>query len=153
MARFLSHVGYAFSSADADIVTSPRAGINGVVSVDTLRTKDFQLDKITAKIGSDTLKTSYEVCVENGPDNPQYSFIALAKGDVVNDGTSCTLTLDDKNGERGFDIGLSAFVESDHIRIEFHDRPQILGYKAFAPNKNNYIHQNRKLQEINMNVK
>lgn len=140
MARFLSHVGYAFSSADADIVTSPRAGINGVVSVDTLRTKDFQLDKITAKIGSDTLKTSYEVCVENGPDNPQYSFIALAKGDVVNDGTSCTLTLDDKNGERGFDIGLSAFVESDHIRIEFHDRPQILGYKAFAPNKNNYIH-------------
>lgn len=139
MARFLSHVGYAFSSANADLKTSPNTGINGVVSIDTLKTKDFQLDNISANINSDTLKTSYEICVANGPENPQYSFTALAKGEVVNDGTSCTLTLDDNNGERGFDIGISAFVESEHIRMAFHNRPQILGYKAFSPNKDNFI--------------
>lgn len=138
-ARFMSYIGYGFSSAYIDMKTSPVAGINGTLSVDTLNTNGILLDKISANLISDTDKISYNISIANGQDNPQYSFAALLKGEVINDGTTCTLTIDDKNGMRGIDIGLSAVVEAEHIGLTFHDRPQILGYKEFIPNKNNAI--------------
>lgn len=139
LARLLSRFGYEFSNVYANISSSPVRGLDGIVQIDTLKTPSVQLDEIRFDVSSDIDNTSYELKVANGKDNPQYSFTARLAGEMLANGSSATLTIDDKDGRRGIDIALSALMEADGIRMKIAEREQILGYRAFMPNEGNYV--------------
>ena len=139
IARFAKRYDCSYYSIFMDVTSSPKAGINGDINVDSLKTESLQLDKICMKLNSDEQKMHYKLTVENGPDNPQYSFYAEANGILEPNGTSLSLALDDDKRKRAFDIGIGAKMEADGIRLNFTDTKQILGYKAFTVNDDNYV--------------
>ena len=139
MARLLSRFGYEYSNIYANLSSSPVRGLDGIVQIDTLKTPSMQLDEIRFDVSSDIDNTSYVLKIANGKDNPQYCFTAQLSGEMLANGSSATLTIDDKDGRRGIDIGLSALMEADGIRMKIAEREQILGYRAFMPNDGNYV--------------
>lgn len=139
LARIITHMGYAFASVDADLTSSPVAGLNGHLCVDTLRTAETQIDDIRLDITSDDDNMSYRLRVANGKSNPQYTFAALLAGELMPNGTTAALTVDDKDGRRGIDLTLSALMEQDGIRLTLGDKPMTLGYRKFTPNADNHV--------------
>ena len=123
----------------ADFNISPVTGINGEMTIDTLKTESLQLDRIKAVLTSDSEQIRYKVDVENGKDNPQYVFTAQAKGSLLPNGTSVDLIIDDARKQRILDLGALAVMETRGIRISLEDRKHVLGYKPFSVNPDNYI--------------
>ena len=121
----------------ADFNISPVTGINGEMTIDTLKTESLQLDKIKAVLTSDSEQIRYKVDVENGKDNPQYVFTAQAKGSLLPNGTSVDLIIDDAHKQRIVDVGALAVMETRGIRISLDDRKHVLGYKPFSVNSGN----------------
>ncbi|MGM9714312.1 MAG: translocation/assembly module TamB domain-containing protein [Prevotella sp.] len=146
MARLAQRMGYQFASIYANVKTSPIEGINGTMALDTLKMEGLQLDAIRLDVTSDDDNTNYTLAVENGEKNPQYTFKALLAGEMKPNGTTMDLTIDDANGRRGIDLGLEAMMMPDGIRMAIADRKQILGYRAFTPNKDNHVTMTRDMR-------
>lgn len=146
VARTLRRYSYDFSNVFVDVSSSPKDGLNGDMRIDTLKANGFQLDKIDVKLKSDETCIRYFANVDNGPGNPQYSFHAEADGELRLNGTMLKVAIDDKNGERGVELGLAAKMEPGGVRINLvGDRP-VLGYKAFSVNDDNYVFLSRDMR-------
>ena len=139
ISRALSRADYTYYNIYADVTSSPGSGLNGEMHIDTLRTQGYQLDNIGLKLNSTDETIHYDLLVENGKDNPQYSFLAHAKGELLPNGTSLWLGLDDDKGKRGVETSLSAMMEEGGIRLCLDNRDHILGYMPFSVNKDNYV--------------
>lgn len=139
IARIASRFDCTFANAYMDFTSSPEMGINGEMHIDTLRASGFQLDRIRFNIASDEENMKYIADVENGKDNPQYCFHAIANGYLHNNGTKADLTIFDDKGKKGIFVGLAANMEPEGIRISLDESDQILGYKAFKANDDNYV--------------
>lgn len=149
--RMAQRMGYGYSSVYMDMTSSPQEGINGTLTADTLNTGSFQLDRISLKLNSDEQQMRYVAQIVNGPDNPQYSFAAEAKGVLLPNGTTLDIAVDDAKGVRGIQMGLAAEMEHEGIRIRFVDGKQILGYKPFSVNDDNYVFLSRDMR-VSANV-
>lgn len=132
-------MGCEYSNIYIDITSSPVAGINGDLRIDTLKTEGLQLDHITAKLSSDEETMHYDAVIENGKDNPQYAFKANAKGKIVANGVTLAIALDDKDKKQLAQLGMSAAMETGGIRMKFDNSKQILGYMNFSVNNDNYV--------------
>lgn len=139
VARFAKSVGYSFSHALIDVTSSPVGGLNGTIEVDTLVSNGIQLDDIRLALSSDSSTTNYDLKIANGADNPQYTFTANAKGGLRPNGTNLEVSIDDKDGKRGIEVGLEAEMTDEGIRINIDNDKQILGYRKFSVNNDNYI--------------
>lgn len=139
IARFMKMQGFGLSHMYANVTSSPADGINGEITIDTLRTQSLQLDDVNLKFISDAETMSYALDIANGPDNPDYTFKAHADGQLMYGGTTLALTLDDAKGQRGADISLSAMMKDDGIYITLDNEKQIIGYREFTANPDNYI--------------
>ncbi len=146
LSRLIRRTGYGYSAIEMDMTSSHEKGINGYLNIDTLMTPGMQLDKIRLRLDSDEEKMKYKVQIENGPDNPQYTFFAEANGALHPNGTNFALFIDDKNKRRGVDISLEAKMENEGVRINFANDNQILGYKDFAVNDDNYVFLSRDMR-------
>lgn len=137
--RSVEKLGYSFANVYMDFTCSPEGGINGDMRLDTLVAQGIQLDRMDFRVQSDEKQMTYKAELENGKDNPQYCFRARLSGDVLPNGTTARLKIDDAKGRKGVDVGLSAMMEQEGIRVRFNEQDQVLGYKAFVPNDGNYI--------------
>lgn len=139
VARSLKYLDIDYANAYLDITSSPFNGLNGVVRLDTLVTNDTQIDYIYADLKSDAKDVNYDIVVENGPQNPQYSFRANAKGSIVQNGTSLAVSIDDDRRKRVADLSLAAIMEENGIRLSFDKKKQVLGYMDFSVNSDNRV--------------
>lgn len=146
LSRILSHLGYSFAAVNADLTASPASGLNGTLAIDTLRTTDLQLDDIRLTLVSDSSDVRYNLDVVNGPKNPGYTFAATLNGELMPNGTSAQLSVDDGDGKRGLDLSLSAAMEPDGIRLSLGPKSLILGYRRFTPNADNHVFLARNLR-------
>lgn len=146
LSRFIRRAGYGYAAIDANLTSSMQDGLNGYVSIDTLQSSGMQLDKIRLRLESDAERMSYVAQIENGPDNPQYCFSAEARGVLNLNGTTLSVSIDDKNKRRGLYLDMAAMMEDEGIRLNFINGKQILGYKDFAVNDNNYIFLSRDMR-------
>lgn len=138
IARFAKTLGYDFAYLAADITSSPVNGINGTIDVDTLRMNGIQLDDIGIVLKSDENNMGYSLCIANGEDN-QYAFTATADGELMANGTTLAIAINDSKGRRGIDASLSANMTDEGIRINIDENKLILGYREFAVNDDNYV--------------
>lgn len=125
---------------------SPLQGINGELSIDTLVASGVQLDAIRGVTYSDSERMNYSLDIQNGKDNPQYCFHAQAKGHIQPNGTAANLTVDDADNRQVVFLGASAQMENEGIRFRLDDCAQVLGYKSFAVNKDNYLFLSRDMR-------
>lgn len=145
IARMLASLGYPFANLDTDLSVSSERGINGYVTADTLVAKDVQLDNIDLQFAGDEEQLAYRLCVNNGPDNPNFAFNASVNGLLKENGTTLAVAIDDADGKRGIDMGISAMMEQDDIRISILDNP-VIAYSPFRVNSDNYIVMSRDMR-------
>lgn len=139
VARALNRYDIALANVFADFSTSPVDGINGELRIDTLKMEDLQLDKITAKVTSDEEDMRYRIDIENDKNNPQYAFHAVAEGMMKPNGITTDVLMQDIKGGKILELSSVANMEQEGIRLAFADKSQILGYKAFKVNEDNYV--------------
>ena len=139
IAHELNRLGYSYKRADIDVNTSSQQGINGSVAVDRLSMDGFQIDTIRATIATADETIRYSARLQNNKDNPDYAFRALLSGKLNESGTDLSAKVYDTHDKLGIDVGLSAAVEENGIRLSFTDPNPMLGYKTFRAANHNYV--------------
>ncbi len=137
--RALKHYGYEMKSMHIDMSTSPKAGINGTVALDSLVTSGIQLDTIRLAFISDSTTTHFDGNVRNANGNPQYVFNAKFRGALFEQALYLGTQVYDANDRLGVALGVKASMEQNGIRINLGGVDPILGYKKFSVNKGNYV--------------
>ncbi len=135
----LEHYGYHFKNVEMDLTTSPVKGLNGYINIDSLAFNKVRLDTIQALVNTENDVIKYNLKVVNNKDNPQYTFKALASGNLTEQGFEIRAKLYDEQNRLGIDVGLAALMESHGIRIRLTDTHPILGYKQFTVNDDNSV--------------
>lgn len=139
ISRFIEYNGYHFKSVDMDLRTSPIAGLNGYLHIDSLVAQGVQLDTIRAKIMTTGDSIRYTARIVNNKRNPQYVFQALVDGELAETGSNVAARIYDANGKLGVRVGLAAMMREDGIQVSLTDTHPILGYKKFTANADNYL--------------
>lgn len=139
VARGLKRYNFTVANMYADFVTSPESGINGELRIDTLRTEGMKLDRFVAKVTSDETDMRYRIDIENDTDKPKYGFRATALGMFMPNAVSSDAVMTDLKGRKIISLSSVAEMEKEGIRLSFAKQKQIIGYKDFTVNDDNYI--------------
>lgn len=139
VARGLKRYDFTVANMYADFVTSPESGINGELRIDTLRAEGMELDRLVAKVTSDETDMRYRIDIENDTDKPKYGFRATALGMFMPNAVSSDAVMTDLKGRKIISLSSVAEMEKEGIRLSFAKQKQIIGYKDFTVNDDNYI--------------
>ena len=139
IAKMLGRMGYGVKAVDMDMTSSPVAGLNGTLRIDSLIAAGMQLDTIRLALESDEDRMTYHGQIRNNKNNPQYTFNALLDGSLEPNGTNLRARLFDAKGKLGVGLGLAAAMEENGIRFRFADANPVLGYKKFSVNDDHSI--------------
>lgn len=137
--RILKKYGYALNGISLDMHSSPVAGLNGRMEIDSLIVDSIQLDTVRLRLLSNDNAMTYQAQVRNNADNPHYTFNALVSGGIYERGTRLTTKIYDAKNKLGLSIGVSGSMESNGIALHLMGDDPILGYKRFSVNDSNYV--------------
>lgn len=139
LSKLLLREGLQFHSLNVDMTSSHVDGLNGMISVDTLRNDDLQLDEVRFRISTDDGGFKYNAQVKNGPDNPFYQFRAMVDGALIEDGSELNTRIYDAKDSLGVKLGLTASVKDSLLLVKLSDTRPVIGYKIFTANQDNYL--------------
>lgn len=137
--NLINNYGICLDKAMLNMQSFPNNGLEAQLTVDKLLVDSVQLDKVEVLLSAAEEGTTYSLHVQNNPSNPQYVFDAYAAGFLNEKGTNMRTKLYDEKGKLNVALGLSAQLEKKGIRIQLDTIPQVIGYKNFAVNNDNYI--------------
>lgn len=137
--KILNHYGYRCKKADINIDSSPLAGLNGAVSVDSLVIDSIRLDTVRLVLRSDSASMSYQGQVRNNVHNTQYVFNSLFEGQLKPDGMTLLSRMYDQDSRKIFDISVGAALENEGVRFHILNENPTLGYRQFSVNQDNYV--------------
>ena len=137
--RVLKKYGYELNSISMDMHSSPVAGLNGRMEIDSMIVDSIQLDTVRLRLLSNDNAMTYQAQVRNNADNPHYTFNALIAGGIYERGTKLTTKIYDAKNKLGLSIGVSGSMESNGIALHLMGDNPILGYKRFSVNDSNYV--------------
>lgn len=140
LSRTLGWYGYTIKKAEIDLASSPRIGMGGFVTVDSLVAGGFLIDTIRTRVVTIRDTTRYQLLVANNKHNPQYTFRSYTIGEVSERGSNILTQLYDAKGRLGLKLGLAAVMEPNGARVSLIDRNPVIGYKTFTANERNYIY-------------
>ena len=135
----LKKYGYGLERAYIDLASSPLDGVNGNVYFNTLTVDSMRIDTVKLVIMSDANQTNFKAQVCNNKNNPQYVFNALFDGGIHEKGAFTNTKIYDSDNRLGVDLGVSALMEEDGLRLRLQGTNPVLGYKTFSANDDNYI--------------
>lgn len=137
--RILKKYGYQLSNVFMDVTSSPVAGLNGKMEIDSLVADSMLLDTIRLNLLSTDKDFTYKAQVRNNKNNPQYCFNALLDGGLFEKGTRLTAKIYDENNKLGLGFGIEGAMEKQGINLHFFGDDPVLGYKTFHVNDSNYV--------------
>lgn len=140
VSRFLKFKGYKFENLYVNMTSSPLAGLNGNLSVDSLVMDSFQIDTVRLHLTSDERNMTYSLHVQNGKNNPKYIFNAFADGGLNERGTYIKTRLYDWKDSLGVSFAVQASMQQHGISLHLYGDDPVLGYKRFAVNDSNYVY-------------
>lgn len=138
--RFLKHYSYELNNVFVDMTSSPIAGLNGELRVDSLVLGNFQIDTIRFHVASDENNMNYSLHVQNGKDNPKYIFNAFVDGGLNERGTYLKTRIYDWKDSLGVSLAMQGSMQPHGISLHLYGDDPVLGYKRFAVNDSNYIY-------------
>ena len=139
ISRFIQYMGYNFKSAEMDFNSSPVAGLEGYLNIDSLVASGMQIDTIRATVHTQSDTIRYSARIQNNRNNPQYVFRALLDGEVQDLGSNLKARIYDANNRLGVDVGLAAMLQPNGVKLTLIDPHPVLGYKKFTANEDNYL--------------
>ena len=152
VSELLRQQGYAFRSADVDLVTSPTAWLNGTVVASALSLPDsLQLDSVNLALATDSGVLRYNLAVLNQPAN-SYPYKGYLQGELLKKGLTTHASILDEKGRTGLDLSLLAAIKGNGINLSITSPKSIIGYKSFAVNDSNYVYMRRD-KRISANMK
>ena len=139
VAQMLEREGLEYNSLYLHLTSSPTEGLNGTLSVDSLRKDDIVLDKIDAKILTDDEGFLFSANVKNNAENPTYVFNAQVDGRLIDRGAALNAKIYDSRDSLGVKLGATATAEDDGLALRLSDLSPVIGFKTFNVNKDNYV--------------
>ncbi len=140
LSRTLGWYGYTIKNAEIDLASSPKVGMGGHITIDSLVAGGFLIDTIRSRVLTIRDTTRYQILVANNKHNPQYVFRSYTMGEVFERGSNILTQLYDAKGRLGMKLGLVAVMEPNGSRVSLIDRNPVIGYKTFTANERNYIY-------------
>jgi hypothetical protein len=137
--RIMKKYGYQLNNIFMDMTSSPVAGLNGKMEIDSLYADSVLLDTVRLDLASTDKDMNYHAQIRNNKKNPQYCFNALVNGGIYEKGTRLTAKIFDENDKLGLGFGISAAMEQKGIKLHFFGDDPVLGYKTFHVNDSNYV--------------
>lgn len=108
MAWYLATQNISYRDASAKLGCAPDWGINGKVSLHTLKIDTLQLDTIFFTLKQDTSRINLRGGVINGPKNPQISFKSILTGEVRDKDAELVVQYINDKGKTGLLFGVNA---------------------------------------------
>lgn len=139
LANFLRMKGFSFESIDVDLDSSPEEGLRGDGHLYSLNVDSTQIDSIDFRLWQAGDSLLYNVRVENNKRNPQFVFKSLVDGALSRSAASVNLNVYDASNVLGVKLGARAEMGDSGINVHLTPYDPIIGYKAFALNKDNYL--------------
>lgn len=136
--EILEKYGFTFKDADIDMHSSPIAGLNGTIAIDSLVASKVVVDTIRLKFISSAEEMNYEGLIKNRLENTP-TFTAKLNGQLSESGTKLLANIYDSSGKLGLRLPVSADMKDNGIRIGLYGKDPVLGYKEFSVNDDNYI--------------
>lgn len=139
VAQMLERKGLAYDRLSLHLTSSPADGLNGSLSIDSLKKDDITVDKVEAKILTDDKGFKFSANVKNDSQNPTYVFNALVDGRIIDRGAALNARIYDSRDSLGVKIGANATVEDNGLTLRLSDLHPVIGFKTFNVNEDNYI--------------
>lgn len=140
LADILGKNGYKFKSTDIDVMSSAVSGLNGTVNIDSLVYNDsITVDKMNVALKTENNQLKYNVALENNADN-SYPYKGYVDGTFFEKGIVANATIKDSKDKTALDMGLSAAMHGEGIKLSVLSQHSIIGYKDFEVNDSNYVY-------------
>lgn len=108
MAWYLATQNISYKDASAKLGCAPDWGINGKMSLHTLKIDTLQLDTVFFTLKQDTSRINLRGGVINGPNNPQIAFKSIVTGEIRDKDAELIVEYMNKVGETGLLFGVNA---------------------------------------------
>ncbi len=153
-AYFLEAQGISYDDFNLTFGFTPEIGINGLATIQGLRTDSVLLDTIFLAIKQDTTHMTLQTGVVNGPKNPQFVFRGIVTGEIRNEDAGLTVSYTDKEGETGILFGINArpLVEwrgrGDGLLLNLIPEEPIIAFRKFRFMEDQnwiYMHKNMRV--------
>lgn len=144
VAKFLALQDIGYGHFDADLHTTPEAGLLGSAQATAIEASGVRLDTVLFDLRQDSARVVYRTLVA-APDQPNFkAFTATLDGHVATTDADAHLLFFNKQHETGIDLGLSAVVGEEALECSVYPDEPILGYKRFTVNRTNFIRLTKK---------
>lgn len=142
--NYLQYVnGISMNQADVDIAISPLLGIQSRAFIHRLRTDSLELDTVKMRIMTEDdiqqAALSTELTISNAPNRRKPAFTANLGGTVSDKESHVQLSFYNGQQQLGLNLGASAQLEGEDIRLSFFPEQPTIGFRTFALNKDNHI--------------
>ena len=139
VANFLRFYGLDFNSLSCDIKSSPIDGLRGHGHVYSLVYDSVRIDTIRFDVNQNDKRVNFTTLVQNNKRNPQFVFRALFDGYIDGNKAGLSAKYFDAKGKLGIDAAVMAEMLDSGICVRLNPYRQLLGYKSFNINKDNYV--------------
>ena len=108
LSYYLATQNISFSSMSVKFGAAPNWGINGKAAIFNLNADTLLLDTVFFTVKQDTAQMNLRAGVINGPKNPQFTFAAIATGEIRDKDAELLLNFENAKGETGLLLGVRA---------------------------------------------
>lgn len=137
--NFLGLSGINFRSLDMQAETTPSAGVNADLVVNTLRVDTLLLDTVRLGLHQGERGIALDGGIINNEKNRQHVFTATVDGLVQDTGAQAMLRFVNGKGNTGLMLGARVRRADRAWRLSLYPDDPILAFRRFRLNDNNYV--------------
>ena len=139
VANFLRYKGLDFQSLACDMKSSPKDGLQGRGHIYSMVYDSVRIDTIGFRVSQDDERVNFSALVQNNKRNPQFVFRALLDGYLDGNKAGAAVKFFDAKDKLGVDASVKAEMLDSGICLTLDPYRQLLGYKAFNINEDNFV--------------
>lgn len=117
-----------------------------------LSTPSFTIDTLLLDAQQQGSDLNYTLHLGNKKGNLDDFAVTDLTGTVGNNNIKAFVQQTNRNGEKGFDVGINAFINGDILSLNLFPENAIIGYKSWNINPDNYINYDLKRYQIDGNL-
>ena len=139
VSNLLRYKGYTFSTCQADLVSHPSTGVNGMLGIGGLSNESLMLDTIRVVLQQDNEGLHMNGWVRNHQKRNPVKFQALLDASLTPHDAQAAFKFIDSEGETGIDIGMTARMLEEGWQFEMSPLHPVIAYRTFTVNSDNRV--------------
>ena len=139
VSNFLRFNGIDFKQLSLDLKSSPAEGLQSQGHIYSLVYDSLRIDTIRYDISQDDQRLNFTASVQNNKRNPQFVFRTLFNGYLEGNKAGLSAQFYDGKEQLGIDASVKAEMSDSGICVRLEPYKQLLGYKSFNINDDNFL--------------